>query len=107
MRGLGKCGVGGFTEELHGAGAEAPQGVKGQYAERISEACVVHAVVPALVSVPESCSVARGASCRTKVRSGEEIRALHRVKRMSGVPIGLQDFAQELNSGLPSVARGC
>jgi hypothetical protein len=34
---------------------------------------VVCVIVPALVSVPKSCSVARGASCGSKVRSRERM----------------------------------
>jgi hypothetical protein len=67
VRGLGKGGVGGFAEDLHGARAEPPQRFKGYRAERISGARGVCVVVPALFSVPQSGSVARGASHRAKV----------------------------------------
>jgi hypothetical protein len=68
---LGKGGVGGFEEELHSTRAESPQGLKGYRAERIPGAGVVRVVVPALVSVPKSGCVARGAGRGTKVRSSE------------------------------------
>jgi hypothetical protein len=64
--GLGKGGKGGFAEELHRAGAEPLQGFKGY---RTPGTCVVREVVPALVSVPKSCSVARGASRGVRLRS--------------------------------------
>jgi hypothetical protein len=73
--GRGKGGVGGFVEELHGAGAEPPLGLKGYRAERRPGTCVVRVVVPVLVSTPKSCSVARGASRGTKVRSSERMNA--------------------------------
>jgi hypothetical protein len=63
--------VGSFTEELHGAGAEPPQGFKGDRAECVTGARVVCVVGPALVSVPKSCGVAGSASSGTKVRSCE------------------------------------
>jgi hypothetical protein len=56
--GLGKGSVGGFVEELHGAGAEPPQHFKGYRAERISGARVVHVIVPGLFNIPQSHSVA-------------------------------------------------
>jgi hypothetical protein len=67
VAGLGKGGVGGFAEELHGARAEPPQGLKGYRAERIPGADVVLVVVPALVSVPKSGCIARGAGRGTQV----------------------------------------
>jgi hypothetical protein len=74
LPGLGKSGVGGFTDELHGAGAEPPQAFKGDRATRISGAGVVRVIVPAaLVSVPKSCRVAWSASSGTKVRSCERM----------------------------------
>jgi hypothetical protein len=82
--GLGKFGVSGFAEELHCAGAEAPQGFKGYCAEHIPGACVLRVAVPALVSVPKSCSVARGASCGTKVRSSERMDERYVSKHMAG-----------------------
>jgi hypothetical protein len=71
--GWGKGSVGGFAEEFHGTGAEPPEGLQVYRAERIPRACVFRVVVPALVSVLTGCSVVRGASCGTKVRSGERI----------------------------------
>jgi hypothetical protein len=64
---LGKSSVGGFGEELHGAGAESPQGLKRYRSDRIPGAGVVRVVVPALISVPKSSWVARGAGRGTKV----------------------------------------
>jgi hypothetical protein len=51
VSGLGKCGMGGFAEELHGTGAEAAQGFEGYRAKRIPGARVVCIVFPALVSI--------------------------------------------------------
>jgi hypothetical protein len=68
---LGKGFAGGFGEELHGARAEPPQGLKRYRSECMPGAGVVRVVVPALVSVPKSGCVARGADRRTKVWSCE------------------------------------
>jgi hypothetical protein len=67
VAGLGKGGVGGFAQELHGARAQPLQGLKRYRSERIPGAGVVRVVVPALVSVPKSGCVARGAGRGTKV----------------------------------------
>jgi hypothetical protein len=56
--------MGGFVEKLHGAGAKALQGVERDRAERRPRACIIRVVVPALINVLKSCSVARGTSCR-------------------------------------------
>jgi hypothetical protein len=61
--------VGGFAQELHGAGAESPQGLEGYRAKRTSGASVLCLVVPALVSVPQNGSADRGASSGAKVRN--------------------------------------
>jgi hypothetical protein len=49
---LGESGVGGFAEELHGPGAEPPQGFERDRAKCISWVVVVGKVVLALVSIP-------------------------------------------------------
>jgi hypothetical protein len=54
-----------FAEELHEAGAELPQDLKAYRTDCMLWACMVHGVLLALVSVPKSCSVARGVSHRT------------------------------------------
>jgi hypothetical protein len=58
--------MGGFAEELHGTGAKVPQGFEGNRTERIPRARVLRVVAPALVSIPKSGSVARGASSGRK-----------------------------------------
>jgi hypothetical protein len=70
---LGETGVGGFAEELHGTGTEPPQRFKRDRAERISRAVVVGEVVPALVVIPKSSGMARGASSKTNVGSSQGI----------------------------------
>jgi hypothetical protein len=83
VAGGGKCSVGGFADELHGARAEPPQGLKRYRSEhilgagvvpipgagvvRIPRAGVVRVVVTALVSVPKSGCVARGVGRGKKV----------------------------------------
>jgi hypothetical protein len=69
--GVGKGGVGGFAEELHCAGANVPQSLEGDGAERLSRAGVVSVVVLTLVCAPESSRMASGASGGAKVGVGE------------------------------------
>jgi hypothetical protein len=66
---LGESGVGGFAKELHGPETDSPQGFKGDCAECISRAFVVGKVVVALVSIPKSSGMVRGAGGGTDVGS--------------------------------------
>jgi hypothetical protein len=64
---LGESGMGGCAEELHDPGTEPPLGFKRDRAKCISRAVVVGKVVPALVCVPKSSGMARGAGGGTNV----------------------------------------
>jgi hypothetical protein len=70
---LRNTGMGGFAEELHFTGPEPPEGFKGDCAERIWGALVVGKVVLALVCVPKSNCMARGALSGMDARSSLEM----------------------------------
>jgi hypothetical protein len=57
----------GFAEELHGTGTELPQGFERDRADRMSQAVVCGKVVAALVGIPKSSHMVRGAGSGTNV----------------------------------------
>jgi hypothetical protein len=81
---LGGSGVGGFAEELRGPGTEPPQGFKKDCAECIHRAVVVEKVVPALVCIPKSSGMARGAGGGTNVGSSQGMDEGDVSKNMAG-----------------------
>jgi hypothetical protein len=68
---LGKSGVGGFAEELHRPRTEPPQGFQRERAECMYGAVVVGKEVSALVGIPKSSGMARGAGAGTNVGSSQ------------------------------------
>jgi hypothetical protein len=83
---IGKSGVGGFAEALHGPGTESPEGLRRDQEKCISRAVVVGKVVTVLVTIPKSSDMGRGAGGRTNVGSsqGMDERDVSKNARVTG-----------------------